>query len=101
GMPVDPSMVELSRHGGFGVAHVVLAPEGVKEGATVQEFDLKGLHEGLPGGLKGDLWIFGKPTAYPGRRMGLAFSYAASLENARENAEKLAHMAETKFVYKV
>jgi phosphoribosylglycinamide formyltransferase 2 len=100
GMPVDPSMVELSRHGVFGVAHVVLAPEGVKDGTTVQEFDLKGLYEGLPEGLKGDLWIFGKPTAYPGRRMGLAFSYAVSLDQARDNAERIAHVAESKFVYK-
>ncbi len=100
GMPVDQSMVELSRHGVFGVAHVVLAPEGVKEGATVQEFNLKGLHAGLGEDLKGDLWIFGKPTAYPGRRMGLAFAYAIELDRARVDAERMAHLAEAQFAYK-
>lgn len=100
GMPLMPSATELSRYGVFGVAHVVLAPIEVKEGATVLEFNLKGMEKGLPDGVKGDLWLFGKPSTYPGRRMGLAFAYSIELDKARRDAEQIAHLAEKQLAYK-
>ncbi|MDI9643701.1 MAG: ATP-grasp domain-containing protein [Candidatus Verstraetearchaeota archaeon] len=100
GMPVSPSQVDFSRQGVYGVAHVVLAPEGIKDGTSVQEFSLRGLHAEIPEGTRWDLWIFGKPNAYAGRRMGLAFAYAPDLEKARKDAEAVAHAAEKRFVYK-
>ncbi len=40
------------------------------------------------------LFFFGKPEAHAGRRMGLVLATADSVENAKEKAEKAAHLIE-------
>lgn len=92
GLPI-PS-IEISRRA-YGVAHVVLAPQWIKGEKKVLSFNVKKM-----GSIKnGDLWYFGKPTAYAGRRMGLAVAFNESLEVARIEAEKIAHLAESCIEY--
>ena len=40
------------------------------------------------------LFLFGKPAAYPGRRLGVAIARAGSVEEARARAEEAAHTVE-------
>lgn len=42
-----------------------------------------------------DIRLFGKPEAFERRRMGVALAYAESIEEARENARKVASMVKT------
>ena len=50
---------------------------------------------------RGMVWYFGKPTAYPERRMGLAVAYHEDLESARRIAGDIAHFAEKSIIYEV
>lgn len=94
GLQLNPLHLEISRLGVFGVAHVVLAPEGVPVGAKVGGIDWGRLNAFQTKGVRGDFWCFGKPDAYPGRRMGLAIAFQRELELARRNSEVVAHFAE-------
>ncbi len=84
--------MELTRGGIFGVAHVVLAPEGIVGERKVLGINLSKLHIFQASGS--DFWYFGKPSAYAGRRMGLAVAFGRDLEAARSEAERWAHFAE-------
>ncbi|MEM0285957.1 MAG: ATP-grasp domain-containing protein [Candidatus Methanomethyliaceae archaeon] len=93
GLPV-PS-IEISRKGVYGVAHVILAPEWIEGEKKVLGFNIRKM-----GKIKnGDLWYFGKPTAYAKRRMGLAIAFNENLDIARKEAEKIAHLAESCIEY--
>ncbi len=101
GLPILKSDLEFSRRNVYGVAHVVLAP-----GRESQvEFPVKGwaayeVKRFIESkGYEGDIWYFGKPSAYPGRRMGLAVAFHESLEEARRIAEEIAHYAEAQITY--
>lgn len=99
-LPIAPSDIKYSRTGVYGVAHVVLAPEGVYEDAPVKAWRFgkvkRLIHEK---GYRADLWYFGKPYAYPSRRMGLAVAFHEDLKEARRIAEEVAHRAEAEVVY--
>jgi formate-dependent phosphoribosylglycinamide formyltransferase (GAR transformylase) len=78
------------------VAHVVLA-EGFNEDKKyrVNNFDLNGIRTYVEEkGYDGDIWYFGKPDAYPQRRMGLAVGFHKDISCARKIAEDVAHQAE-------
>ena len=92
GLPMSRSSMELAREGVYGVAHVVLAPEGIEGEKKVLGIDLRHLHRFM--GSRTDFWYFGKPSAYAGRRMGLAVAFAEDLNSSRKAAEGLAHFAE-------
>ncbi len=89
GMEINPSYLELAREG-YGVAHVVLAPDLASE-RRVAGWDASRINSSAGGG---DFWYFGKPSAYAGRRMGLAVAFRRSLADARRAAEEIAHHAE-------
>ncbi len=101
GFVVTPHDLNVSQAGTYGVAHVILAPEfdGVEElpvqgwrGNEVRAF-IKQRDYG------GDIWYFGKPTAYAHRRMGLAVGFHEDLPKARQVAEDIAHYAERCIIY--
>ncbi len=94
GIQLNPFHLEISRLGVYGVAHVVLAPDSLSEGAKVRGIDWGKLNDFQTKGVRGDFWYFGKPDAYPGRRMGLAVAFQRDLELARRNSEIIAHFAE-------
>ncbi|RLG90441.1 MAG: hypothetical protein DRO36_06090, partial [Candidatus Hecatellales archaeon] len=82
------------------VAHVILAPEDVSESAPVLRWKAGAIRSYIKKkGYRGDIWYFGKPTAYPGRRMGLAVAFHEELDKARRIAEDIAHYAEKCIVY--
>ncbi|MGC8578263.1 MAG: ATP-grasp domain-containing protein [Thermoproteota archaeon] len=100
GLNVTPNHVDFSRKNVFGVAHVVLAPENIEGEVEVLSWEPRKINSfQISNGIAGDFWYFGKPKAYAGRRMGLAVAFDESLENARRNAELLAHFAEKCIVY--
>lgn len=95
GVPLAGSDAELSVRGLYCAAHVILAPEGVRPGAPVTSWSPSSVRSFMARrGIRGDVWYFGKPTAYPGRRMGLAVAFHEDLAEARRAAEELAHFAE-------
>lgn len=100
GLPISEKDVELALRAGYCVAHVILAPEGIGEPTPVL-----GWRAGMARsyirkkGYRGDVWYFGKPTAYPGRRMGLAVAFHEDLGEARHIAEDIAHYVEKCIVY--
>lgn len=101
GLPVLPFDLQLSRRNVYGVAHVILAPqrENHKE-VPVKSWRLWEVKRSMEAkGYEGDLWYFGKPSAYPGRRMGLAVAFHEKLEEARRRAEEIAHQAEAYISY--
>jgi len=101
GLPILRGDLELSRKDVYGVAHVVLAPEREdhKE-APVKSWRLWEVKRYMEDkGYQGDLWYFGKPAAYPGRRMGLAVAFHENLEEARRRAEEIAHHTEARILY--
>jgi phosphoribosylglycinamide formyltransferase 2 len=97
GLPLSSSSTEISRKGVYGVAHVVLAPDGFEGERKVISVDMGAIHRFMGSGE--DFWYFGKPSAYAGRRMGLAVAFAEDLNSARHGAEKLAHFAEGCILY--
>lgn len=109
GLQVTPFDISPSRPGFFGVAHVILAPdfegEGEGEGGgnaerAVLGWKAKDVKDFMARrGYSGDVWYFGKPTAYPHRRMGLAVAFHEKLEEARREAEEIAHYVEGKIIY--
>ncbi|MGB9733779.1 MAG: ATP-grasp domain-containing protein [Conexivisphaera sp.] len=87
-----PRIVDI---GSTCVARVVLAPEDVAPGSPVISWDPSAAYSILAGmGVRGDVWFFGKPTAYPGRRMGLAAACSPSLRTARDAAARAAAAVE-------
>lgn len=94
GMEISQSSIRIARSAVFGVAHVVLAPEKIAGEVEVGGWDASKLNSSMPVGAPGDVWYFGKPTAYAGRRMGLAVAFEKSLDAARRQAESIAHLAE-------
>jgi len=101
GLPISKFDLEYSRRGVYGVAHVVLAPESESHAEAPvrgwRAWEVKRFIEAR--GYRGDLWYFGKPAAYPGRRMGLAIGFHEDLAEARKIAEEIAHYAERQIVY--
>jgi phosphoribosylglycinamide formyltransferase 2 len=101
GLPISRFDLEYSRHNVYGVAHVVLAPESESHVEVSvrgwKAWEVKRFIEAK--GYGGDLWYFGKPTAYPGRRMGLAVGFHEDLAEARRIAEEIAHHAEKQIIY--
>ncbi|HEX9998568.1 MAG TPA: formate-dependent phosphoribosylglycinamide formyltransferase [Abditibacterium sp.] len=77
GLPVDTSRREI------GASAVIYG------GQNAKDVRFEGLDEALqiPGS---DLRLFGKPQAFPKRRMGVALCIGENLEIARENARKCA-----------
>ncbi|MDD1766359.1 MAG: ATP-grasp domain-containing protein, partial [Candidatus Methanomethyliaceae archaeon] len=94
GLQIQPFNLEIARPEIYGVAHVVLAPLEIKKEVKVLGWNANKLNAFQNRGVKGDFWYFGKPTAYAGRRMGLAVAFQWELEKARRNAEIIAHFAE-------
>lgn len=101
GLPILKSDVSLLTEDRFFVAHVILAPEhGVSESSSVLRWDASAVYNFIRRrNYVGDVWYFGKPTAYPGRRMGLAVACHEDLATARKIAEGIAHFAEKCIVY--
>ncbi len=100
GLPVSEADIEFTVGGSYCVAHVILAPEDVSESAPVLRWKAGAIRSYIKKkGYRGDIWYFGKPTAYPGRRMGLAVAFHEELDKARRVAEDIAHYAEKCIVY--
>jgi len=99
GLPVNPLYLELCRKDVYGVAHVVLAPENIKGEVKVKGWNAREINSFISRNAKGDFWYFGKPTAYAGRRMGLAVAFHKEIEEARRKAEMIAHFAEKQIFY--
>jgi len=100
GLPVIESDVELISDDKYYVAHVILAPERDFKSAAVVKWDAFSIYSYIRRrGLPGDVWYFGKPTAYPARRMGLAMACHEDLATARKIAEQIAHFAEKCIAY--
>jgi phosphoribosylglycinamide formyltransferase 2 len=102
GLQVTASDLRLSRSG-YAAAHVVLAPDfGSEEERRVVSFGLNSVKRFITGrGLDGDIWYFGKKSAYSDRRMGLAVGFGADAGRAREVAAEIAHRAEQSIGYAV
>ncbi|GLI37685.1 formate-dependent phosphoribosylglycinamide formyltransferase [Geobacter hydrogenophilus] len=79
GLPV-PEVVNLAP----AASHVVLAPE------AAEEVTFSGLDAALSV-PETKLRLFGKPDTRPGRRMGVALSFGADTDEARNRAEQAAH----------
>jgi phosphoribosylglycinamide formyltransferase 2 len=94
GLQLNPMHLELTRHGVYGVAHVVLAPSSIEGEIEVSGFDASMLVALQTKEVRGDFWYFGKPSAYAGRRMGLAIAFQPDIARARKDAEAVAHCAE-------
>ncbi|MGC9069021.1 MAG: ATP-grasp domain-containing protein [Thermoprotei archaeon] len=96
GLPITKLDIDLVAKDKYCVAHVILAPEsGINENASVISWDANTIYNYIRRkNYQGDVWYFGKPTAYPGRRMGLAMAYHENLHEARRIAEEIAHIAE-------
>ena len=103
GLPILEGDLEYARKGVYGVAHVILAPGRKDQSYREAPVKFWGLWEVKrfmeAKGYRGDLWYFGKPAAYPGRRMGLAVAFHEDLAEARKRAEEIAHHAEAKIFY--
>jgi len=100
GLPITDSDLAFSRTDVYGVAHVVLAPDDVGEGTPVVGWDAYAVRNYIKRkGYRGEVWYFGKPTAYPHRRMGLAVGFHEELSEARRVAEDIAHFAEKAIRY--
>lgn len=103
GLPLSNELMRLKVKEEYCVAHVVLAPQDLRR----EEVPVRGWNAGKvyayirKKGYKGDIWYFGKPTAYPSRRMGLAVAYHEDIEEARRRAEEIAHFAEKNIIYEV
>jgi phosphoribosylglycinamide formyltransferase 2 len=81
--------------GAFCAARVILAPNDVAPGSPVTSWSPNAAYSAIKRSrIRGDLWFFGKPTAYPGRRMGLAVACSPSLRAARDQADAVASAAE-------
>ncbi|MGC8970117.1 MAG: ATP-grasp domain-containing protein [Conexivisphaera sp.] len=99
-MGLAVSAPRLADVGSACAARVVLAPNDVPPGSPVESWDPSAAHAVISSmRIRGDLWYFGKPTAYPGRRMGLAAACSPSLEAAREAAAAIARAAEGAISY--
>lgn len=96
GVPISPTDVELRVKDVYCVAHVILAPSW--EGETlkpVKSWDIKAVRSFIrEKEYRGDVWYFGKPAAYPNRRMGVAIGYHEDVKEARRIAREIAHYAE-------
>jgi len=102
GLPLAEDVKNLKIKGEYCVAHVVLAPEDLSEEVPVKGWKASEVNAYIRcKKYRGMVWYFGKPTAYPERRMGLAVAYHEDLENARRIAEDIAHFAEKSIVYEV
>jgi len=101
GMPMTKSDLELSRKNVYGVAHVVLAPEfGHNEEVEVRNWSLYGIKKFIrEKNYRGDVWYFGKPSAYSERRMGLAVGFHKNIGEARKIAEDIAHFSQNRIIY--
>ena len=100
GLPITDSDLAFSRTDVYGVAHVVLAPDEVGEETPVVGWDAYAVRNYIKRkGYRGEVWYFGKPTAYPHRRMGLAVGFHEELSEARRVAEDIAHFAERAIRY--
>ncbi len=101
GIPVNDHDVDLTVHNEYCVAHVILAPKNIQEGSRAFSWNPTAVYNFMrKKGYKGDIWYFGKPFAYPERRMGLAVAYHKNLIEARKIAEEIAHLAEKTVVYR-
>ncbi len=70
-----------------GAAHVILAPRegwGPRFGGLWEANRIPGVR----------VHLFGKPSAYPERRMGIALAQGSNVEEARKRAEEAAHAVE-------
>lgn len=94
GLQISRSSIKIARGGVFGVAHVVLAPDSITDEVEVAGWNASRLNAMMPEGATGDAWYFGKPTAYAGRRMGMAIAFDKDLAEARTQAGAIAHLAE-------
>ncbi len=100
GLPISERDVELAVKAGYCVAHVILAPGNIGESVPVLGWRAGAARSYIRRrGYRGDVWYFGKPTAYPGRRMGLAVAFHEELSEARRMAEDIAHFAERCIMY--
>lgn len=99
GIAINSSHLAISKRGVYGVAHVVLAPDSINGEAKVEGWDASRYNRSVSSKVESDLWYFGKPAAYAGRRMGLAIAFSSDLEAARRDAEMAAHTAEACIIY--
>ncbi len=100
GLQVTQSDLELSRSG-YAVAHVILAPDfDSEEERRVVSFGLNSVRRHIDSmRLEGDVWYFGKKSAYSERRMGLAVGFGKDIGRARQVAADIAHTAEHSIGY--
>lgn len=103
GLPILNHDVNLISEDKYFVAHVILAPEsGISESSRVLGWNAGAIYNFIrKRNYSGDVWYFGKPTAYPGRRMGLAVACHEDLSTARRIAEEIAHFAEKCISYEL
>jgi len=101
GLPITSTDTSLITRDEYCVAHVILAPEdSIREDTPVINWNPVKIYSYIrKRGYKGDVWYFGKPIAYPSRRMGLAVAFHEDLSEARRIAEDIAHFAEKCIVY--
>jgi len=100
GLPIAEGNIEYTIKNNYCVAHVILAPENIDDSTPVLKWDAGKVFSYIRSRkYKGDVWYFGKPSAYPGRRMGLAIAFHEDLKEARFIAEDIAHYAERCIIY--
>jgi len=101
GLQIGFDDLQLARKDIYGVAHVVLAPDfGIEKEVNVEGWNFNEIKRYIKlKGYRGDVWYFGKPKAYPHRRMGLAVGFHKKIEEARKIAEDIAHYAEKNIFY--
>jgi phosphoribosylglycinamide formyltransferase 2 len=101
GLGIPGFGLKLSKPNVYGVAHVVLAPDWkVEREVPVLRWEAGKVTEYVAKmGYDGEVWYFGKPAAYPHRRMGLAVAFHEELGKARKIAADIAHFAERNVVY--
>ena len=101
GLRINPEDLDFCRKDVYGVAHVILAPDfNGKDEVEVKGWSLNNVKDFIKRkGYHGDIWYFGKPKAYPHRRMGLAVGFHQNVEKARIIAEDIAHYAEKNIFY--
>jgi len=101
GLRINPEDLDFCRKDVYGVAHVILAPDfSGKDEVEVKGWSLNNVKDFIKRkGYHGDIWYFGKPKAYPHRRMGLAVGFHQNVEKARIIAEDIAHYAEKNIFY--
>ncbi len=100
GLPVTEGEVGITISSGYCVAKVALAPSGLGGMKPVLGWSPSDVLSFIRSRCyRGDFWFFGKPSAYPGRRMGIAVGCHEELDEARRIAGEIASVMEASMSY--